>query len=121
MSPDEAGFLKSISDKPTDETVRLVYADWLEDRDDSRAMFAQLTADFLRAVRGLATYRHRLDPSWVNSVDPLFSRVEVLCLPDVSSLDQFQQEDGQLFVISVGVAPGQSHLMAAAPRRGPLP
>src|SRR5262249_21227318 len=63
-------------------------------------------ADLLRAVRGLATYRYRLDLNWVSSVDPLFARVDVFCLPDVSSVDEFQQEDGSLFVRSVAVAPG---------------
>jgi uncharacterized protein (TIGR02996 family) len=106
MSPNEAGFLQSITDKPTDETARLIYADWLEDRNDPRATFARLSAEFLRAASGLAAHRPRLEPSWLRLVDPLFGRVGVMCLPDVASLDQFQQSDGHVLVRSVAVAPG---------------
>ena len=31
MSPDEQSFLSAICDRPDDDTVRLVYADWLEE------------------------------------------------------------------------------------------
>jgi uncharacterized protein (TIGR02996 family) len=35
--PSEASFLQAIAAAPEDRSVRLVYADWLEDRDDPRA------------------------------------------------------------------------------------
>ncbi|MBY0461050.1 MAG: TIGR02996 domain-containing protein [Gemmataceae bacterium] len=34
---DERAFLKAVRARPDDRTARLVYADWLQDRDDSRA------------------------------------------------------------------------------------
>lgn len=34
---EEAAFLKAIADSPDDPTPRLVFADWLQDRDDPRA------------------------------------------------------------------------------------
>ncbi len=34
---EEAAFLKAIAKNPKDETARLVFADWLQDRDDPRA------------------------------------------------------------------------------------
>lgn len=82
MYPDEAAFLKSIADSPTDETVRLIYAAWLEEHGDSHgefARFARLTALLLNVVRELASDRHRLNPAWVGSVDPLFAYVDVRC------------------------------------------
>jgi uncharacterized protein (TIGR02996 family) len=33
---EEAGFLKAIADNPDDDTARLAFADWLEERDDAR-------------------------------------------------------------------------------------
>jgi uncharacterized protein (TIGR02996 family) len=81
MTPDEAAFLKAITDNPADETARLVYADWLTDHDDPRATFARLSADFLRCVRGLAEMRQTLPAEWLNAVDPLFGRVQAVCLP----------------------------------------
>ena len=57
MTPDEVAFLQVIRDNPADEATRLVYADWLAERDDSRAEFARLSGEFLRCVRGLADLR----------------------------------------------------------------
>ncbi len=91
MSPDEAGFLSAITDNPADETARLAYADWLADRDDPRAAFARLSADFLRSVRGLADTRHALPPEWVEVMDPLFGKVQHFCLSQ-QSLGEGQEE-----------------------------
>lgn len=38
---DEAAFLKAIADSPDDRTARLVYADWLQERDDVRAAWVR--------------------------------------------------------------------------------
>lgn len=38
---DEAAFLKAIADNPDDRTARLVYADWLQERDDVRAAWVR--------------------------------------------------------------------------------
>jgi uncharacterized protein (TIGR02996 family) len=44
---DEDDFLRKVADAPADDTVRLVYADWLEERDDdeskAKARFLRLT------------------------------------------------------------------------------
>lgn len=89
MTPDEAAFLKAITDNPEDETARLVYADWLADRDDPRAAFARLSADFLRCVRGLADAREALPVEWLGIVDPLFDRVRVFRLPSMGDSTEF--------------------------------
>jgi uncharacterized protein (TIGR02996 family) len=39
---DEAGFLAAIAAAPRDTTVRMIYADWLEDRDDPRAELVRI-------------------------------------------------------------------------------
>jgi uncharacterized protein (TIGR02996 family) len=38
VSPEQS-FLDALRDDPFDDTTRLVYADWLEDRDDPRGKF----------------------------------------------------------------------------------
>jgi uncharacterized protein (TIGR02996 family) len=38
---EEQAFLRAISAAPDDNTVRLIYADWLEERDDPRAEFVR--------------------------------------------------------------------------------
>jgi uncharacterized protein (TIGR02996 family) len=45
--PVESAFLESIRAAPTDNTHRLVYADWLEERGDGRADYLRLLCDWL--------------------------------------------------------------------------
>jgi uncharacterized protein (TIGR02996 family) len=40
--PAEAHFLLAILDSPDDDELRLVYADWLEERDDPRAEYLRV-------------------------------------------------------------------------------
>src|SRR5262245_7234302 len=69
MSEDEA-FIRAIVDSPGDDTARLVYADWLDERDDPRGTYlraeheAVATGDIAR-LRQLAV---GLDPVWVARV-----------------------------------------------------
>lgn len=48
---DEDDFLRKLLENPADDTVRLVYADWLDERDDeqsrTKATFLRLTAQLL--------------------------------------------------------------------------
>ena len=44
MHPDESGFLAALRTDPSDDTARLAYADWLEDRNDPRAELLRLAA-----------------------------------------------------------------------------
>jgi uncharacterized protein (TIGR02996 family) len=79
MNPTESTFLSAILDCPGDNSVRLVYADWLEERGDPRA-------DFIRLEVGLATrssaesrrgaelkrlngLRQSIDPAWFTLLD----------------------------------------------------
>jgi uncharacterized protein (TIGR02996 family) len=80
----EAGFLRAIQAAPQDDGLRLVYADWLEERMDRRAEFLRtqvlLTSlrpkDPRRAVvaNRLRDLRQGLDAQWLAAVDR--SRIE---------------------------------------------
>jgi uncharacterized protein (TIGR02996 family) len=76
MTEDEA-FIRAIVDSPGDETPRLVYADWLDERADPRGKYlrAELKAVVRKtgrvkpaSVRGLAKLAEGLDPVWVARV-----------------------------------------------------
>ena len=84
MSEDEA-FLRVIVDSPGDDTPRLVYADWLDDRGDPRGPYLRaetewakrrrkanwkppVTKSELRAVSALRQQAADLDPFWVARV-----------------------------------------------------
>lgn len=43
---EEEAFLQRILANPTDDTARLVYADWLEERNDARAEFLRVECEF---------------------------------------------------------------------------
>lgn len=57
---DESDFLNKLLDNPADDTVRLVFADWLDERGDAesttKAAFLRMTAQLLEA--NLTTKRH---------------------------------------------------------------
>jgi uncharacterized protein (TIGR02996 family) len=86
---DENAFLEAIRLGPFDETGRLVYADWLQERDDPRAEFLRIES----ALVGLILQKQRdrvlagryldlalaLPESWVSAVD----RVPELLRPSV--------------------------------------
>ena len=50
MTDDDEAFVRVVVDHPGDDTPRLVYADWLDDRDDPRG-------EYLRAERAWANLR----------------------------------------------------------------
>jgi uncharacterized protein (TIGR02996 family) len=49
--PAERAFLESIRTNPIDNTTRLVYADWLQDRDDPRADYLRVLCQWLDSRR----------------------------------------------------------------------
>jgi uncharacterized protein (TIGR02996 family) len=84
----EAGFIQAIREAPHDEAVRLIYADWLDERGDARGEFLRLESH-LRTVDAqeprrpadLARWldlRDRVPADWV---DGLGWRVNGLLLP----------------------------------------
>src|SRR5262245_36952656 len=74
----EEAFLRAIAEAPTDDTHRLVYADWLEERGDPRSEWLRLQQTLAGPVPDAGRYRdlcareqelHRaLDPVWLHAV-----------------------------------------------------
>jgi uncharacterized protein (TIGR02996 family) len=95
MSPtDDAAFLRSVLASPNDDTVRLVYADWLEEQNDPRAEFLRLENQLLqlpakkqksaKIYSRLEELHRTLDPDWVALIRrvPMMDVIEV-CLSDL--------------------------------------
>ena len=79
---DEAAFLDALRANPADDTTRLVYADWLDERGDDRARYVRLvcalvwmppeevlTAPAAEELRTLSPY---LNPNWEKVVGGRF-------------------------------------------------
>src|SRR5438067_1009492 len=75
---EEGGFLQALQSKPGDNDVIQVYADWLEERGDSRADFLrlrvaveQLPEESQRQDLSNRLYRLRggMDPAWLTALD----------------------------------------------------
>jgi uncharacterized protein (TIGR02996 family) len=70
---EEVPFLKAMLALPGDSVTRLVYSDWLEERNDPRGEFLRLDTELLSANAELSKaqslrlveLRHRLDPAWL--------------------------------------------------------
>ena len=69
---EEAGFIAALLADPGDRTVLLVYADWLDDRNDPRGEYlrllvaAEVERGRLVVLRGrLAELHRQLDSAWV--------------------------------------------------------
>jgi uncharacterized protein (TIGR02996 family) len=68
MTEDET-FIRAIVDGPGDETARLVYADWLDDRDDPRGAYLRAEVKWAQAPnpaeeKKLRTLARSLDDLW---------------------------------------------------------
>jgi uncharacterized protein (TIGR02996 family) len=74
--PVEAVFLEEIRANPSDDTARLVYADWLEERGSPRAAYLRVLCAWLagpspddeQLVRQEQELRPGLDPAWLARV-----------------------------------------------------
>jgi uncharacterized protein (TIGR02996 family) len=77
---DEDAFLRGIKANPGDDRIRLVYADWLEERDDPRADFIRIhlalkaaAPDHCDRVAGeheLSALRMGRDAAWLAVIEP---------------------------------------------------
>src|SRR5436309_2054552 len=76
MTEDEA-FIRAVVDGPGDDTPRLVYADWLDDRADPRGTYLRAEAEWAKPWRSgerpadspeLRELARGLDPVWVARV-----------------------------------------------------
>lgn len=76
MRGDDDAFVRSLLADPADETLRLVYADWLDERGDVRAEWLRIQARLVQLAaegdwdQSLAERRRQLeagiDPTWLN-------------------------------------------------------
>src|SRR5688572_680687 len=71
---DDVAFQRAIMANPADTTLKLVYADWLQDRADPRAEFVRLQLQLngmvgqesvAQAAEWLGNKGDNLDPKWV--------------------------------------------------------
>src|SRR5262245_16913044 len=65
VDPQIRAFLDAIADEPTDASVRLVFADWLEERGDPRAELLRIQAEHLNG--GSASALERREQSWMSA------------------------------------------------------
>ncbi len=81
MDAIEQGFLQALREDPLDRTTRLVYADWLDDRDDPRGVFLREEAELVTLPAGSARARElqarlghivmRFDGDWASGLSLL--------------------------------------------------
>src|SRR5258707_2447192 len=77
MTDDEA-FQRTIQAAPHDDSSRLVYADWLEERNDERSRYLRLENKLVHAwfydnpcaeiFEELESLQRRIDPDWLRRV-----------------------------------------------------
>jgi uncharacterized protein (TIGR02996 family) len=65
---EDQAFLEAIRANPKDESLKLVYADWLEERGDPRAEFLRLQHQLQTLPLRLATLCWQFDPYWLHTV-----------------------------------------------------
>jgi uncharacterized protein (TIGR02996 family) len=75
LTTEEAAFLRGLEADPADDTLRLVYADWLQERDDYRHEFlraavalraaAIASEEIARLVHRVRTLRKSVPAEWV--------------------------------------------------------
>ncbi|MEK6238655.1 MAG: TIGR02996 domain-containing protein [Planctomycetales bacterium] len=68
MSQQEDRFLREIGEDPQDDSARLVYADWLEERGSRKADYLRLELQLRRARERLDALEQELDPEWTRQV-----------------------------------------------------
>lgn len=49
--PDDEAFIRAIVDAPCDDAPRLIYADWLDERDDPRGAYLRAEVEFAASFR----------------------------------------------------------------------
>jgi uncharacterized protein (TIGR02996 family) len=129
---DEDGFLRAIADTPEDDAPRLVYADWLDERNDPRGEFVRVQVEIDRAIPRADRYatlrtrsralRRLIDPGWAAAVGyPPRHRPLFAALPD-GRPDRWGLVDEFVEVWHSPLAPGDGYpeadLRAAEARLG---
>src|SRR5262245_40607581 len=105
---DEAAFLIALLDKPERDCHRAVYADWLEERGDTRAGFVRLllavrvmptaSSELEAAQRRLRELRAQLPLAWLRAVEPL-ARLGPLSLRTQSAVRRAEHWHGSIITL----------------------
>jgi uncharacterized protein (TIGR02996 family) len=76
---DEAAFLQAMQERPDDSSLRLIFADWLEERGDSRGEYLRLSAALASlhpaderwhvSEARLKELRPTIDPGWLALIE----------------------------------------------------
>lgn len=92
-TPEEAGFWAALAADPTDDTARLVFADWLDDRGDPRATWVRdpglaryMRADAPDPLPALLDALRSDEYETRETALPLFARVGPAALPPLLAL-----------------------------------
>jgi uncharacterized protein (TIGR02996 family) len=109
MNEDEA-FIRTIVDSPGNDTARLVYADWLDDRDDPRGAYVRAEHKWAKdrksaAAKKLRTQAQALNAEWGARISrppigvcveaPLFRRAKKLAAP--GAIEKVERKYGITF------------------------
>jgi|GEM_PF-2514677 len=96
MNEDEA-FIRAIREQPDDETARLVYADWLDDRGDPRGPYLRAEAEWVvlqpadeqyrPLFRHISQLAAKLNPAWFATVSRMGQIIQRAWLPLVVGFD----------------------------------
>jgi uncharacterized protein (TIGR02996 family) len=65
---EEAAFLHKLRENPDDDTTRLVYADWLDERDDPRAELIRLRQQHAQLIGRINELAGQCDSEWLAAV-----------------------------------------------------
>jgi uncharacterized protein (TIGR02996 family) len=78
LGAEDQRFVDALTADPDDDAVRLVYADWLEERGDRRGEFLRVEAELTKTPEGSTKYaqledrlpalRRDIDPGWMASI-----------------------------------------------------
>jgi uncharacterized protein (TIGR02996 family) len=82
---DDESFLRALQASPKDTTLRLVYADWLEERGDPRGEYLRLEQQVEPDPGHLERLADQLDPAWLFAIG---SKHVKLCLRVVRGVRQ---------------------------------
>src|SRR5262245_48315405 len=83
---DDDCFLRAIQIDPEDQTLRLAYADWLEERGDQRAGYIRLRYRHAQIVERLNDATSQMDSEWLARVGWKQKRSHFYELPPVLTL-----------------------------------
>jgi uncharacterized protein (TIGR02996 family) len=80
---EEESFLAAIKNDPDDDASRLVYADWLEEREDPRAEYLRLEVQLEKILPRLRELVPTLDKDWVHEVSRKVDLVLIGARPNI--------------------------------------